>query len=37
MQRRYVTTDVFTDQLFAGNPLAAVLSCAAAPAPGRWR
>jgi len=25
MQRRYVTTDVFTDRLFGGNPLAVVL------------
>src|SRR5271170_2400470 len=25
MRRRYVTTDVFTDQMFGGNPLAVVL------------
>ncbi len=28
MQRRYVTTDVFTDTLFGGNPLAVVLDAA---------
>lgn len=28
MQRRYVTTDVFTDRLFGGNPLATVLDAA---------
>ena len=25
MQRRYITTDVFTDRAFGGNPLAVVL------------
>jgi len=25
MQRRYITTDVFTDRIFGGNPLAVVL------------
>ena len=25
MQRRFVTTDVFTDRAFGGNPLAVVL------------
>jgi predicted PhzF superfamily epimerase YddE/YHI9 len=25
MQRRYATTDVFTDRMFGGNPLAVVL------------
>lgn len=28
MQRRFVTTDVFTDRLFGGNPLAVVLDAA---------
>jgi trans-2,3-dihydro-3-hydroxyanthranilate isomerase len=28
MQRRYVTTDVFTDRMFGGNPLAVVLDAA---------
>jgi trans-2,3-dihydro-3-hydroxyanthranilate isomerase len=28
MERRYVTTDVFTNQLFGGNPLATVLDAA---------
>jgi trans-2,3-dihydro-3-hydroxyanthranilate isomerase len=28
MKRRYVTTDVFTDRMFGGNPLAVVLDAA---------
>ena len=28
MQRRYTTTDVFTDRAFGGNPLAVVLDAA---------
>jgi trans-2,3-dihydro-3-hydroxyanthranilate isomerase len=31
MQRRYVTTDVFTDRVFGGNPLAVVLDAEGLP------